>query len=86
MVHVLAQIPGLYLEDEAALDAILEHLERASASVGVTPGRLSVTLTVEASSAADAPRIGEWMIRAALAARGIDAPTEVRAEVVFAEG
>jgi len=86
MVHVLAQIPGLDLEDEAVMDAILAYLERASASVGVTPGRLSVTLTVEASSAADAPRIGEWMIRAALAARGIDAPTEVRAEVEFAEG
>ncbi len=52
---------------------------------GVTSDGFSVTLTVEASCATDAPRIGEWMVRAALAACGFDAPAYVRAEIAFSE-
>lgn len=36
MVHVLAEVPGLDAETEATWDAILEHLEHASASVGTS--------------------------------------------------
>ena len=85
MVHVVAEIPGVDAAAERDWDAILNRLERASASVGVTSDGFSVTLTVEASCAADAPRIGEWMVRAALAACGFDAPTYVRAEIAFSE-
>jgi hypothetical protein len=45
----------------------------------------SVTLTVEASCAADAPRIGEWMVRAALAVYGFECARYVRAEIAFSE-
>ncbi len=85
MVHVVAEIPGVDAAAEREWDAILNRLERASASVGVTSDGLWVTLTVEASCAADAPRFGEWMVRAALAACGFDAPASVRAEIAFSE-
>lgn len=85
MVTVLARGVGVDSEDEEARDAILTRLEHASASIGVAPGCLSLTLTVEASNSADAPRIGEWMVRSALAACGFDAPSDVQAEVEFAE-
>jgi hypothetical protein len=79
MVTVQARGVGLDSEDEGARDAILTRLEHASASIGVAPGCLWVTLTVEASIAADAPRIGGWMVRSALAACGFDAPSDVLA-------
>jgi hypothetical protein len=85
MVHVEAEIPGVEAAAEREWDAILNHLERTSASVGVTSDGFSLTLTVEASCAADAPRFGEWMVRAALAACGFDAPAYVRAEIAFSE-
>jgi hypothetical protein len=43
-----------------------------------------VTLTVEASCAADAVQIGEWMVREAITPSGLGA-SNVRAEVGFAE-
>ena len=85
MVTVMARGAGVDPEDEEARDAILTRLEHASASIGVTSGDLSVTLTAEAACAADAPRIGEWMVRAAIAACGFDTPSDVLAEVEFAE-
>jgi hypothetical protein len=84
MVHVLAEIRRVDAA-ERAWDAIHNYLEQSSASVGVTSDGLSVTLTVEASCAADAPRIGEWMVQAALAAGGFDPPADVRAEIAFSE-
>jgi hypothetical protein len=36
-------------------------------AVWTTSGRLAVTLTVGGSCATDAARIGEWMVRAAIA-------------------
>jgi hypothetical protein len=85
MVHVLAEIPGVDAAAERGWDAILNYLEHASASVGVTSDGFSVTLTVEAPCAADALRIGEWMVRATLAACGFDPPASVRAEIAFSE-
>lgn len=83
MVHVLAEVPGLDPEAERTWDALLEHLEHASASVGTSAGGLSVTLTVEASCAADAERIGDWMVRAGVAASGLGAPTKAQSEIGF---
>lgn len=85
MAHVVADVPALDATDEGVLGAVLERLEHASASVGISSGRLAVTLTVEASCKADAERIGGWMVLAAIAASGLDASWNVRAEVEYAE-
>jgi hypothetical protein len=84
MVHVEAEVPGLDAGGEDALEAVRERLDHASASEWTTTGHLAVTLTVEASCAADAVQIGEWMVRSAIAASGPGA-SNVRAEVGFAE-
>ena len=70
---------------DEALEELLGRLEHASASIGMASRDLSVTLTVEASCSADATRIGVWMVRAAVAASGLDALSNVRAEVEFVE-
>ncbi len=85
MVHVEADAPALDASDEGVLKTFREHLKHASASVGMSSGRLDVTLTVQASCHADAARMGEWMVRNAIAASGLGASSVIRAEVEFAE-
>ena len=85
MVHVVADVSALGAIGDEALEELMERLEHASASVGMASGDLSITLTVEASCSADATRIGAWMVRAAVAASGLDAPSNVRAEIEFVE-
>ena len=85
MVHVVADVSAPDVIGDEALEELRERLEHASASIGVASGDLSVTLTVEASCSADATRIGMWMVRAAVAASGLDAPSNVRAEIEFVE-
>jgi hypothetical protein len=85
MVHVEADAPILDASDEGVLETFREHLKHASASVGMSSGRLDVTLTVQASCHADAARMGEWVVRTALAASGLGASSVIRAEVEFAE-
>jgi hypothetical protein len=85
MVHVVADVSALDAIGDEALEELMERLEHASASVGMASGDLSITLTVEASCSADATRIGVWMVRAAVAASGLDAPSNVRAEIGFVE-
>jgi hypothetical protein len=85
MVHVVADVSAPDAIGDRALEELMERLDHASASVGMASGDLSVTLTVEAACSADAMRIGVWMVRAAVAACGLDALTNVRAEVEFVE-
>jgi len=85
MVNVVADVPALDAIGDEALEELMERLEHSSASVGMASGDLSVTLTVEASCSADAKWIGVWMVRAAVAASGLDALSNVRAEVEFVE-
>lgn len=85
MVHVEADVAGLDASDEDLLDVIRRRLKRASASIGMSSGHLAVTLTVGASCYADAARIGEWMVRAAIAASGLETPSNVRLEVEFVD-
>jgi hypothetical protein len=85
MVHVLADVSALDAIGDEALEELMERLKHASASVGMASGDVSITLTVEASCSADATRIGVWMVRAAVAASGLDAPSNVRAEIEFVE-
>jgi hypothetical protein len=84
MVHVEADVPGLEAAAEDVVEALHERLEHASASVSTSSGRLAVTLTLGGSCATDAAQIGEWMVRAAIAASGLHA-SNVRAEVEFTE-
>jgi hypothetical protein len=85
MVHVVADVSAPDAIGDEALKELLERLEHASASIGMVAGDLSVTLTVEASCSADATRIGVWMVRAAVVASGLDAVSNVRADVGFLE-
>jgi hypothetical protein len=85
MVHVVADVSAPDVISDEALEELRERLEHTSASIGVASGDLSVTLTVDASCSADATRIGEWMVREAIAASGLDALSNVRAEVEFVE-
>jgi hypothetical protein len=85
MVHVVADVSAPDAIGDEVLEELMERLEDASASVGMASGDLSITLTVAASCSADATRIGVWMVRAAAVASGLDALSNVRAEVGFVE-
>jgi hypothetical protein len=85
MVHVVADVSAPDAIGDEALEELMDSLEHASASVGMGSGDFSVTLTVEASCSADATRIGVWMVRAAVVASGLDAVSNVRADVGFLE-